>query len=110
MTGDLLLAAIPLALAAVLIGAFVVQIGSIRGAPGCSDCVFYVRGPAALIQTEGSAYLVRGYTLANSSILAQYAWAYWINGSPLAPGGMLACADGMYLEVVDGVVYAKCLP
>ncbi|MEL9989767.1 MAG: hypothetical protein QXP98_04625 [Thermoproteus sp.] len=110
MTGDLLLVIVPLAFAAILVGAFVLQVGSIRGSPGCSDCVFYVKGPVALIQTEDSAYLVSGYMLTNSSILAQYAWAYEINGSPLAPGDVLTCAGGMYLEVVDGLVYARCLP
>ncbi|AEA12133.1 hypothetical protein TUZN_0641 [Thermoproteus uzoniensis 768-20] len=102
-------AAVSLAVAAAIAGAFLTHVGVQAGAPRCSDCVFYVEGPAALVQTNGSAYLVRGPVLANSSIMAQYAWAYGPDGRPLRPGEELVCPVLMRVEVVDGIAYASCV-
>ncbi|MFP3169195.1 MAG: hypothetical protein RXR01_08805 [Thermoproteus sp.] len=102
-------AAVSLAVAAMIAGAFLMHLGVQSSAPSCSDCVFYIRGPVALVQTDGSAYLVRGPALANSSVLAQYAWAYGPGGRPLSPGEELPCPYLMRVEVVDGVAYAECV-
>ncbi len=101
-------AAISLAIASIIISVLLIHIPAQTEAPVCSDCSFCVKGPVSLIQMNASAYLVRGLILHNSSILAQYVWAYR-PGGPLTPGERLICGRLMCLNVTDGVAYATCI-
>lgn len=102
-------AVVSLAVAALIVGSLLLYSSAQVDAPPCSDCSFCVRGPVSLIQTNASAYLVRGTALDNSSLMAQYAKAHVKGRAPLAPGEALTCARAMCLDIVDGVAYASCV-
>lgn len=73
MEWPILTAIAALAFAAIFVGTLFLKIGEPLGyIPQCSDCRFFLKGPASLVQTNGSAYLVRGAQLTPSSILAEY--------------------------------------
>ncbi|MEZ0319999.1 MAG: hypothetical protein ABWK05_08435 [Pyrobaculum sp.] len=99
---DLVIFAGLAALATAFIASLFPLYDGVSKVPACSDCAFKLTGPYVLVQKNDSAVLMLG-----SRVLAQYAWAYRVDGTAFRVGENASCSP-MYLWIIDGAAYVSC--